>query len=79
LGEVINSVNARRGSVKGMIERGNTVIVQALIPLESMFGYTTVLRTLTQGRGSFSMVFHKYEKVPAAVQEEILKKAKGEI
>ncbi|MGB9832919.1 MAG: elongation factor G [Caldisericum exile] len=79
LGEVINSVNARRGSIKGMIERGNTVIVQALIPLESMFGYTTVLRTLTQGRGSFSMVFHKYERVPTAVQEEILKKAKGEI
>ena len=79
LGEVINSVNARRGNVKGMIERGNTVIVQALIPLETMFGYTTILRTLTQGRGSFSMVFYKYEKVPVSVQEEILKKAKGEI
>jgi len=79
LGEVINSVNARRGNVKGMIERGNTVIVQAFIPLETMFGYTTILRTLTQGRGSFSMVFYKYEKVPVSVQEEILKKAKGEI
>lgn len=79
LGEVINSVNSRRGTVRGMIERGNTVIIQAYIPLESMFGYTTVLRTITQGRGSFSMSFYKYEKVPDAVQEEILKKAKGEI
>jgi len=79
LGEVINSVNSRRGSVRGMIERGNTVIIQALIPLETMFGYTTALRTITQGRGSFSMVFNKYERVPSAVQEEILKKAKGEI
>jgi len=79
LGEVINSVNSRRGTVRGMIERGNTVIVQAYIPLESMFGYTTVLRTITQGRGSFSMSFYKYERVPDAVQEEILKKAKGEI
>jgi len=79
LGEVINSISSRRGSVKGIIERGNTALVQTLIPLSNMFGYTTALRTITQGRGSFSMVFYKYERVPLAIQEEIIKKAKGEI
>lgn len=79
LGEVINTVTSRRGTVKGIIERGNTTIIQCLIPLATMFNYTTVLRTITQGRGSFSMVFDSYERVPQAIQEEIIKKAKGEI
>lgn len=79
LGEVINSVNSRRGNVKNINERGNTSIIQSYIPLATMFGYTTALRTITQGRGSFSMVFYKYDKVPSSVQEEILKKEKGEI
>ncbi len=79
LGEVVNSISSRRGSIKGIIERGNTSVIQALVPLANMFGYTTALRTITQGRGSFSMVFEKYERVPTVVQEEIIKKAKGEI
>ncbi len=79
LGEVINSVNSRRGNVKGIIERGNTVVIKATIPLETMFGYTTILRTITQGRGSFSMVFERYERIPSQIQTEIIKKAKGEI
>ncbi|MGB9694734.1 MAG: elongation factor G [Caldisericaceae bacterium] len=79
LGEVINSINSRRGNVKSINERGNTSIIQAYIPLATMFGYTTALRTITQGRGSFSMIFYKYDKVPSSVQEEILKKERGEI
>jgi elongation factor G len=79
LGEVINSVNSRRGNVKGISERGHTEVLNCLIPLSTMFSYTTVLRTITQGRGSFSMIFSNYEKIPANVQEEIIKKAKGEI
>ncbi|MEF3244904.1 MAG: elongation factor G [Caldisericaceae bacterium] len=79
LGEVINSVNSRRGNVNGIIERGNTVVIKATIPLETMFGYTTILRTITQGRGSFSMVFERYERIPSQIQTEIIKKAKGEI
>jgi elongation factor G len=79
LGEVINSVNSRRGNVKGISERGHTEVLNCLIPLSTMFSYTTVLRTITQGRGSFSMIFSNYEKIPASVQEEIIKKAKGEI
>lgn len=79
LGDVVNTISSRRGSIKGILERGNTFVVQAFIPLANMFGYTTTLRTITQGRGSFSMVFEKYERVPLAVQDEIIKKAKGEI
>jgi elongation factor G len=78
LGEVINSINSRRGNVKSVSERGNTSIIKAYIPLATMFGYTTALRTITQGRGSSSMVFYKYDKVPTPIQEEILKKEKGD-
>lgn len=79
LGEVINSINSRRGNVKGISERGHTEILNCLVPLSTMFSYTTALRTITQGRGTCSMIFHSYERVPLAVQEEIIKKAKGEI
>lgn len=79
LGEVINSINSRRGNVKGISERGHTEILNCLVPLSTMFSYTTALRTITQGRGTSSMIFHSYERVPLTVQEEIIKKAKGEI
>ncbi len=78
LGEVINSISSRRGNVKGINERGNTSIIQSYIPLATMFGYTTALRTVTQGRGSFSMVFYKYDRVPTTIQEEIIRKEKGD-
>ncbi len=79
LGDVISNINSKRGEVKGIDERGHVAIIHALVPLSNMFGYSTVLRTITQGRGSFSMVFDSYKRVPAAVQEEIIKKARGEI
>ncbi len=79
MGDVISNINSKRGEVKGIEERGHVAIIHALVPLSNMFGYSTVLRTITQGRGSFSMVFDSYKRVPAAVQEEIIKKARGEI
>ncbi|MCW8519460.1 elongation factor G [Streptococcus macedonicus] len=78
LGDVMGHVTARRGRVDGMEARGNTQIVRAFVPLAEMFGYATVLRSATQGRGTFMMVFDHYEDVPKSVQEEIIKKNSGE-
>ena len=78
LGDVMGHVTARRGRVDGMEAHGASQIVRAYVPLAEMFGYATVLRSATQGRGTFMMVFDHYEDVPRSVQEEIIKKAKGE-
>ena len=78
LGDVMGHVTARRGRVDGMEARGNTQVVRAYVPLAEMFGYATVLRSATQGRGTFMMVFDHYEDVPKSVQEEIIKKNNGE-
>ena len=78
LGDVMGHVTARRGRVDGMEARGNSQIVRAFVPLAEMFGYATVLRSATQGRGTFMMVFDHYEDVPKSVQEEIIKKNSGE-
>ena len=78
LGDVMGHVTARRGRVDGMEARGNTQVVRAYVPLAEMFGYATVLRSATQGRGTFMMVFDHYEVVPKSVQEEIIKKNNGE-
>lgn len=78
LGDVMGHVTARRGRVDGMEAHGSSQIVRAYVPLAEMFGYATVLRSATQGRGTFMMVFDHYEDVPKSVQEEIIKKAKGE-
>ncbi|MGO0078086.1 elongation factor G [Streptococcus suis] len=77
LGDVMGHVTARRGRVDGMEARGNTQIVRAYVPLAEMFGYATVLRSATQGRGTFMMVFDHYEDVPKSVQDEIIKKNGG--
>ena len=78
LGDVMGHVTARRGRVDGMEAHGNNQIVRAYVPLAEMFGYATVLRSASQGRGTFMMVFDHYEDVPKSVQEEIIKKNKGE-
>lgn len=78
LGDVMGHVTARRGRVDGMEAHGNSQIVRAYVPLAEMFGYATVLRSASQGRGTFMMVFDHYEDVPKSVQEEIIKKNKGE-
>lgn len=78
LGDVMGHVTARRGRVDGMEAHGNSQIVRAYVPLAEMFGYATTLRSASQGRGTFMMVFDHYEDVPKSVQDEIIKKNKGE-
>jgi elongation factor G len=75
LGDVMGHVTARRGRVEAMEARGNVQVVRAIVPLSEMFSYATVLRSATQGRGTFMMVFNHYEAVPKSVQEEIIKKS----
>jgi elongation factor G len=77
LGDIMGHVTARRGRVEGMEARGNSQVVNAMVPLAEMFGYATTLRSATQGRGTFSMVFDHYEDVPKSIQEEIIKKNGG--
>ena len=77
LGDIMGHVTARRGRVEGMEAHGNAQIVHAMIPLSEMFGYATTLRSSTQGRGTFMMVFDHYEDVPKSIQEEIIKKNGG--
>lgn len=77
MGDIMGDVTSRRGRVEGMEARGNAQVVRAMVPLSEMFGYATSLRSNTQGRGTFSMVFDHYEEVPKSVSEEIIKN-KGE-
>ena len=77
LGDIMGHVTARRGRVEGMEAHGNAQIVNAIVPLSEMFGYATTLRSATQGRGTFMMVFDHYEDVPKSIQEEIIKKNGG--
>jgi len=78
LGDVVGDVNARRGQVQGTESRGLNKIVNALVPLSEMFGYANDLRSRTQGRASYSMLFDSYKETPASVQEEIVKRIRGE-
>lgn len=78
LGDIMGQVTARRGRVEGMEARGNAQIVNAMVPLSEMFGYATTLRSATQGRGTFTMVFDHYSAVPKSIQEEIIKKNGGQ-
>ena len=72
MGDVIGDVNSRRGRIEGMDDIGGGKMVRAYVPLSEMFGYATDLRSRTQGRGSYSMFFEKYEPVPKSVQEKVL-------
>jgi elongation factor G len=78
LGDIMGDITSRRGRVEGMEARGNAQVVRAMVPLSEMFGYATSLRSNTQGRGTFSMVFDHYEDTPKSISEEIIKKYKGE-
>ena len=72
MGDVIGDLNSRRGRVEGMEDIGGGKMVKAYVPLAEMFGYSTDLRSKTQGRGNYSMFFEKYEPVPKNVQEKVL-------
>ena len=77
MGEVIGDINSRRGRIEGMDDLGGGKIVRAFVPLAEMFGYSTDLRSKTQGRGNYSMFFEKYEPVPKSVQEKVLAEKNG--
>jgi elongation factor G len=77
MGDVIGDLNSRRGRINGMNPRGNLQVVTAEVPLAQMFGYSTDLRSKTQGRATYTMQFAKYEQVPRNVEEEIVKRMKG--
>ena len=72
MGDVIGDINSRRGRIEGMDDLGGGKIVRGYVPLAEMFGYSTDLRSKTQGRGNYSMFFEKYEPVPKNVQEKVL-------
>ena len=74
MGDVIGDLNSRRGQVSTSDKRGNAVVISAMAPLANMFGYINNLRSMSQGRASYSMFFDHYEKVPQNVQDEVTKK-----
>lgn len=78
MGDVIGDLNSRRGTIQAMEERSGARVVRALVPLSEMFGYVGDLRSRTQGRASYTMVFDTYAEVPANVAKEIIAKATGE-
>jgi elongation factor G len=77
LGEVMGDLNSRRGRVAGMEARGGAQVVNATVPLSSMFGYSTDLRSATQGRATYTMTFDHYDQVPKAIAEELISKSVG--
>jgi elongation factor G len=79
MGDVIGDLNSRRGRVEGVVLRGTSQIIRSMVPLSEMFGYATELRSRTQGRGSFTMHFGRYEEVPAAISEEIISRVRGRV
>jgi elongation factor G len=77
MGDVMGDLSSRRGRIMGMDSRGGAQVINAHVPLANMFGYSTDLRSATQGRATYTMVFDHYEQVPKTVAEEIIAKAKG--
>jgi elongation factor G len=78
MGDVMGDLSSRRGRIEGMEARGNTQVVRAQIPLSEMFGYSTDLRSRTQGRATYTMQFHSYQQVPEVISQEIIKRLRGE-
>jgi len=78
LGDVIGNLSSRRGKVQNIERRGNAQLIRAQVPLSEMFGYATDLRSMTQGRATYTMQLSKYEEVPKGVSEEIVAKVRGE-
>src|SRR5262245_12815165 len=78
LGDVVGDLSSRRGRIEGMEARGNVQVVRAQVPLSEMFGYSTDLRSRTQGRATYTMQFHSYQQVPEGIASEIIKRVRGD-
>jgi elongation factor G len=77
MGDILGDLSARRGKIGGMIQRGEAQVIDATVPLSEMFGYSTKLRSQSQGRANYSMEFSHYEEVPKSKAEEIINKVKA--
>jgi elongation factor G len=77
LGDVMGDLNSRRGRVEGLEPRGNAQVIRAKVPLATMFGYATDVRSMSQGRATFTMQFDRYEQVPQSIAAEIVAQATG--
>ena len=71
MGDIIGDLNSRRGQVNGMDSRGNAQVINAMVPLANMFGYVNNLRSMSQGRAQYTMIFDHYDQVPQAVADEV--------
>jgi elongation factor G len=71
LGDIIGDLNSRRGQITGLEPRGNAQVINAMVPLATMFGYVNTLRSMSQGRAQYTMTFDHYDEVPQAVSEEV--------
>ena len=78
MGDVMGDLSSRRGRIEGMEANGNAQNIRAQVPLSEMFGYSTDLRSRTQGRATYTMQFHSYQQVPEAIAQEIIKRVRGE-
>ena len=78
MGDVIGDLSSRRGKIEGMEARGNSQVIRSHVPLSEMFGYSTDLRSRTQGRATYTMQFDSYQQVPAAIADEIIKRVRGD-
>jgi elongation factor G len=77
MGDVIGNLNARRGHIDGIDEHGTSRVIRAQVPLAEMFGYATELRSMTQGRATYSMEFSRYAEVPTNLANELIAKSKS--
>ena len=77
MGDIIGDLNSRRGQVTGMDQRGNARVIEALVPLSTMFGYVNTLRSMSQGRAQYTMQFDRYAEVPQAISEEVRQRLAG--
>jgi len=71
MGDVIGDINSRRGRIETMEARGVEQVIHSMVPLSEMFGYATDLRSKTQGRGMFTMIFDHYEEVPRSIADKV--------
>jgi elongation factor G len=78
MGDVIGDINSRRGQMEGMEARSGTQVIRAKVPLSNMFGYVSDLRSRTQGRAAYTMIFDSYQEVPDGVAKEIIARVRGE-
>jgi elongation factor G len=77
MGDVMGDLNSKRGRIGGMLQRGDARVIAASVPLAEMFGYVNRLRSLTQGRGVFSMQFSRYEPIPEGLESELVARIRG--